>query len=47
MKMTSMQKDTSGTNDNFIRQSDVKWIEHHKMPKKYKKRLHDGINQAK
>ena len=36
----------SGTNDNFIRQSDVKWIEHHIMPNEIQDKITAGINQA-
>ena len=36
----------SGTNDNFIRQSDVKWIEHHIMPNEIQDKMRAGINQA-
>ena len=36
----------SGTNDNFIRQSDVKWIIHDMMPKEIGEKITDGINQA-
>ena len=36
----------SGTNDSFIRQSDVKWIIHDMMPKEIGEKITDGINQA-
>ena len=36
----------SGTNDNFIRQSDVKWIIHNQMPQEIGQKITDGINQA-
>ena len=35
-----------GNNDNFIRQSDVKWIMHHMMPDNIQQKITDGINQA-
>ena len=35
-----------GTNDNFIRQSDVKWIVHEAMPQEIHEKITKGINQA-
>ena len=35
-----------GTNDNFIRQSDVKWIEHNIMPQEIQDKIRDGVNLA-
>ena len=35
-----------GNDDNYIRQSDVKWLEHHRMPNDIQQRITDGINQA-
>ena len=39
-------KDTSGTNDSYIRQSDVKWIEHDKMYQEIQDKITDGVNEA-
>ena len=36
----------SGTNDDFIRQSDVKWLMHHFLPEDISQKITDGINQA-
>ena len=35
-----------GKDDNYIRQSDVKWLEHNIMPDEIQQRITDGINQA-
>ena len=35
-----------GNEDSFIRQSEVKWIEHHTMPLDIQQKITDGINQA-
>ena len=38
--------ESEGVNDNFIRQSDVRWIEHDIMPEEIQQKITDGINQA-
>jgi len=38
--------ESEGVNDNFIRQSDVRWIEHEIMPAEIQQKITDGINQA-
>ena len=38
--------ESEGVNDNFIRQSDVRWIEHDIMPQEIQQKITDGINQA-
>ena len=38
--------EASGTNDDFIRQSDVKWLMHHFLPEDISQKITDGINQA-
>ena len=35
-----------GDNDNYIRQSDVKWMEHHIIPIEIQDKISDGINRA-
>ena len=30
----------------YIRQSDVKWIEHHVMPNEIQDKITDGVNEA-
>ena len=39
-------EESEGVNDNFIRQSDVRWIEHDIMPQEIQQKITDGINQA-
>ena len=40
-------KDTSGTNDSYIRQSDVKWIEHEKMYQEIQDKILDVKEQTR
>ena len=40
------REEQDGTNDDFVRQSDVKWIQHHIMPQEIGQKITDGINQA-
>mgnify|MGYP005701963147 FL=1 len=35
--------ESEGVNDNFIRQSDVRWIEHEIMPTEIQQKITDGI----
>ena len=35
-----------GDEDNYIRQSDVKWMQHHEIPEGIQKKISDGINRA-
>lgn len=39
-------KPDEGNDDNYIRQSDVKWMEHHVIPQEIQNKISDGINQA-
>ena len=35
-----------GDEDNYIRQSDIKWMQHHEIPEGIQKKISDGINMA-